>query len=103
MSTKQPKNPDAQTPGGNRPVKVFRLRGVKVSVFENHAAGSGQPTAFYKTAVQRIYKDGEEWKTTTSLGRDDLPVVRLLLQRAWEFILETEAGGTREEPEQPTD
>jgi hypothetical protein len=102
MSAKQVNNSDTRPASGNKPVKVFCLRSVKVSVFENRVAGD-QPTAFYKTAVQRIYKDGEEWKTTTSLGRDDLPVVRLLLQRAWEFILETEAGGTREEPEHPTD
>ena len=62
--------------------------GVKVAVFENKS----EQGAFYKTSLQKIYREGEEWKTTTSLGRDDLPVARLLLQRAWEFILETEAA-----------
>ena len=73
---------------GSRPVRTFRLRGVKVAVFENKS----EQGAFYKTSLQKIYREGEEWKTTTSLGRDDLPVARLLLQRAWEFILETEAA-----------
>lgn len=68
----------------NRPVKVFRLRGVKVSVFENRA----QDSVFHKLTLQKIYREGEEWKTTTSLGRDDVPIARLLLQRAWEFILD---------------
>ncbi len=77
----------------NKPVRTFRLRGVKVAVFENKA----EQGAYYKTALQKIYRDGEEWKTTTSLGRDDLPVARLLLGRAWEFILETEAASRANE------
>ncbi|GEM_PF-5566109 len=71
----------------NKPIRVFRLRGVKAAIFENHAAVN----VFYKVSLQKIYREGEEWKTTTSLGRDDLPIARLLLDRAWEFILETEA------------
>ncbi len=72
---------------GNKPVMTFRLRGVKVAVFEN----KGEQGAFYKTSLQRIYREGEEWKTTTSLSRDDLPVAQLLMRRAWEWILEHEA------------
>ena len=77
----------------NKPVQVYRARGVKISVFENRAGDN----VFYKTAIQRIYREGEEWKTTTSLSRDDLPIAQHLLQKAWEFILETEAR--RNKPE----
>lgn len=77
------------TTESNKPIRTFRLRGVKVAVFENRT----EQGAFYKTSLQRIYREGEEWKTTTSLGRDDLPVARLLLGWAWEFILEAESGG----------
>jgi hypothetical protein len=76
-----------------RPLRTFRLKGVKASVFENRT----EQGAFYKTSLQKVYRDGEEWKTTTSLGRDDLPVARLLLGRAWEFILETEASSRANE------
>lgn len=79
----------------NKPLRVFRLRGVKVAVFENKAESG----VFYKTSLQRVYKDGAAWKTTTSLSRDDLPVARLLLERAWEFILETEADHTKGDAE----
>ena len=80
----------------NKPVKVYRLRGVKVSVFENHA----QESVFHKVTLQKIYREGEEWKTSTSLGRDDLPIARLLLGHAWEYILTQEASPSREETEQ---
>ena len=75
-----------------KPVKVFRSRGVSASVFANHAKSDGRDITFHKVSLQRTYKDGDEWKTTTSFGRDDLPVARLLLDRAWEFILDAEAS-----------
>lgn len=73
----------------NKPVAVFKARCVKVAVFANPA----EKGMFYKTSVQRIYKDGEDWKTTTSLGRDDLPVAQLLLGKAFDFILQAEQNG----------
>lgn len=78
---------------GQKPVKVYRLRGVKASVFENHA----NENVFYKVSLQRIYREGEEFKTTTSFSRDDLPVAQLLLHRAWEFILDAESSRNEQE------
>src|SRR5712691_6886176 len=89
----------ASTPATNKPVKVFRLRGVKAAVFENHATSGEQVSVFHKVSLQRIYRDGDAWKTTSSLGRDDLPVARHLRGKAWEWILETEAARNREESE----
>ena len=73
----------------SKPAKVFRLRGVSASVFANKPP-KGRDVPFYKVGLQRTYMDGDEFKTTTSFSRDDLPIVNLLIQRAWEFILETE-------------
>ncbi len=72
----------------NKPIHVLRRRGVKVSIFENR---SGE-TIFHKITIQKIYReDGGAWKTTASLGRDDLPLARHLIGQAWEFILDKEA------------
>ena len=90
----------AKTTGAssNKPIRVFRLRGVKAAIFENHATGN----VFFKVALQKIYRerDLEEWRTTTSFGRDDLPIARLVLQRAWEFILATEASRANSDAEE---
>ncbi len=75
-----------------KPVKVFRSRGVSASIFANQAKSDGRDITYHKVSLQRAYKDGDEWKTTTSFGRDDLPVARLLMDRAWEFILEAESS-----------
>lgn len=80
----------------NSPVQVYRLRGLSASIFENQAKTAGRTVTFYKVALQRTYKDGDEWKTTTSFGRDDLPIARLLLDRAWQYVLDAEASRGRE-------
>ena len=84
----------AQT--STKPVKVFRSRGVSASIFANHAKSDGRDITFHKVSLQRTWKDGDEWKSTSSFGRDDLPVVRLLLDRAWEFILDAESTHSSE-------
>ena len=87
----------AQTP--TKPVKSFRLRGISASVFENTAKTKDREVTFHKVSLQRTYRDGDEWKNTTSFGRDDLPIARLLLEQAWQFILETEASRGKESDE----
>ena len=73
----------------NRPVKVFRARGVTASIFENESKAGD---TFHKVTLQRTYHDGKEFKTTDSFSRDDLPVAAKLIGDAWAFVLETEEG-----------
>ena len=82
-----------------KPVKVFRLRGISASVFANTAKSGEREITFHKVSLQRTYKDGDDWKTTTSFGRDDLPTAQLVLSRAWEFILDAEASRGKEDAE----
>lgn len=74
-----------------KPVQVYRLRGISVSVFANQTERDGRESTYHKVSIQRTYRDGDEFKSTTSLSRDDLPVASMLLSRAWEYILEAEA------------
>ena len=88
---------EQETASAQKPIKTIRLRGVSASIFANRVKVEGRDRTFHKVSVQRSYKDGDEWKQTTSFGRDDLPVVNTVLQRAWEFILDTEALRGKEE------
>jgi hypothetical protein len=38
-------------------------------------------------SVVRLYRDGDVWKESKRFGRDDLPVVRLVLDRAYTWVL----------------
>jgi hypothetical protein len=94
-NAKEPKM--AQT--SNKPVKAFRLRGVSASVFENHSKNGERSVTFHKVSLQRTYRDGDEFKTTTSFGRDDLPVCVHLMQQAWAYILDAESNRSSEDEE----
>lgn len=61
-------------------------------MFENRAKSGDRTVTFHKVSLQRTYKDGDEFKTSSSFGRDDLPVAMHVLHQAWQFILETESG-----------
>ncbi len=80
-----------------RPVAVFRSSGVSASVFKNRAKTEDRTTSFYKVSLQRSYNDGEKWKTTGSLSRNDLPIAALLLQKAWGYIVDAEDQGQHDE------
>jgi len=82
----------AKETSSNKPVKVFRLKGLSASVFQN--SSDDNKSTFFKVSLQRTYKQDDEFKTTTSLSRDDLPIAVLLLNRAWEFILDEESSGS---------
>ena len=79
--------------GPNSPVWKMALKGVHAAVFTNESENG----VFFKTTITRVYKDGEEFKTTNSYSRDDLPVVQLLSDKAYEFILDAEANQNKGE------
>ena len=82
-----------------KPLKVFRLRGISASVFENHSKNTERAATFHKVSLQRTYKDGDEFKTTTSFGRDELPICMHLMQQAWAFILDAESKRGQDDTE----
>ena len=53
----------------NKPVEEIRLGRVKAAIWEDQTE-NGPP---HYATVSRLYKDGGEWKTADSFGRDGLP------------------------------
>jgi hypothetical protein len=54
-----------------RPVHEVLLGRIKAAIWANQTENGVR----HNVTVMRIYKDGNEWKTTDSFGRDDLPLV----------------------------
>ena len=76
----------------NAPVFTMRRKGVSVSVFENHTEKDGRDITFFKTTIQRTYKDDAgEFKTTNSYSLADLFVLDILSGEAKKWILEAES------------
>lgn len=67
-----------------RPVHEVRLGRIKVAVWENET----QTGVRHNVTIQRIYKDGNEWRTSDSFGRDDLPLVAKVVDIAHTWIFE---------------
>ena len=72
----------------NKPVAKFQYRGIVASVFRNE---TDHGAAFFKVTIARIYKDGDQFKSTSSFSRDDLPLVTQIANDAWRWILENDA------------
>ena len=58
----------------NKPWKTFRSNGVSASVFQNTVKTPEGERLYPKVSLTRTYREGDEFKSTNSLGRDDLPV-----------------------------
>ncbi len=67
-----------------KPVHEVRLGRIKAAIWANESERGTR----YNVTVSRIYKDGDEWKSSESFGRDDIPLVIKALDRAHDFMLD---------------
>ena len=56
-----------------KPEKVFRIGSVTASVFVNEVKTDSGKREIRNVNLQRRYKDGDEWKSSSSFGLADLP------------------------------
>ena len=70
-----------------KPEKTFRIGSCSASVFVNDAAGGRQ---FRSVSLQRRYKQGDKWKSSTSFTLSDLPSAMAVLQLAMTHVAESE-------------
>jgi len=71
-----------------RPVHELRLGRIRAAIWEN----STQNGTRHNVTVSRLYKDGDEWKDSTSFGRDDLPLLAKVADLAHSWIFEQPAA-----------
>jgi hypothetical protein len=68
----------------DKPAHEIRLGAIKATIWRNDT-GNG---VRFNTTFTRLYRDGREWKTTNSFGRDDLLVVGKVADQAHSWICE---------------
>jgi len=60
----------------NKPVKSFKSALIELAVWENQAKDKdGKEFISTSFTIHRSYKDGDDWKTTTSFRPSDMPRV----------------------------
>ena len=86
--TQQPRQNDAKT----KPVHEVRLGRIKAAIWANETDNGVR----HNVTITRRYKDGDEWKTSTSFGREELPLVAKVadLAHTWIYQHGQEANGS---------
>lgn len=70
--------------GNHKPAHAFRIGGIDFAIWKN-VTKNGEN--WFNVTVVRTYKDGEEYKESSSFRKDDLPVVSKGLDMAYGWIL----------------
>ena len=75
-----------------KPISEVRIGRVKAAIWPNETEGRTR----HNVAFSRLYKDGDEWKSTQSFSRNDLLVLAKVADLAHSRIFEL-----RQEDEPP--
>jgi len=72
----------------NLPEIKFRAGAVTATVWKNQSKKDAEVFEYRTVSFERNYQDKEgEWQTTNSLRINDLPKARLVLQKAYEYVM----------------
>jgi hypothetical protein len=74
----------------NRPVHEIRLGRIRAAIWQNETDNG----TFYNVTISRLYKDGDDWKDSSSFGRDDLPLVAKVCDQVHTWIFEQGSSKT---------
>ena len=81
--------------GQQLPVAKFRAGQVSSALWENQVQVKGAAVTILKATVQRRYKDrNNEWKSSASFSRNEIPLAIHCLQKAFEKIIEMQSEET---------
>ena len=89
-STQQANVPD----GDNRPFHEIRHRRIRAAIWRNETAKG----PMYNVTVSRSFRQGEQWKDSSSFPFDDLMTVAKALYDAHSFISAQHATDRNERP-----
>ena len=79
----------------NKPVHEIRLGCIKAAIWANET----QVGIRHNVTVVRLYKDGDNWATSDTFGRDDLPLLAKVADMAHTWIFaETQKGLSTAKP-----
>jgi hypothetical protein len=72
-----------------KPICKFKAGQVSAALWENEIPMNGKTVTVLKASVQRRYKDKNgEWQSSTSFGRNEIPLAIYCLEKAFQTIIE---------------
>ena len=69
----------------SKPVYSVKVGAISVAVWENTTTVDDKSFTSQNITVSRAYKDKDEWKQTSSLRFQDLPLVATAIQKLMEW------------------
>ena len=78
-----------------QPIAQVRIGAIRAAIWKNE----GGDRARYNVTFQRLYKDGDQWKSSDSFGRDDLLVLAKVADLAHTRIFEMQEEAREEDRE----
>ena len=84
-------NPQTSPTHSNAPVHQVQLGTIRAAIWKNDTEAGVR----YNVTVERIYRDKDQWKSTSSFGRDDLLLLAKVVDQAHTWIF------TQPKPEKP--
>jgi hypothetical protein len=85
---------------GKKPIKEFKAGTVRAAIWKEDREDSGRQTIRFSVKIEKRYFDeaSKEWRNTDYFFANDLPRLRLVAERAFEFIVlgESKDGGDAE-------
>ncbi len=77
-----------------KPVHEVRFGRIRAAIWENET----QNGLLYNVTVSRSYRDGDQWKDSTSFSRDDLPLVAKVADLCHTWIFQHKPDENGNEP-----
>ena len=72
----------------SKPEKRFKCGSCEAAIFENEINRNGKAMKLKKAVIQKRYKTADdEWKSTYSLDKNDIPKMILALSKAYEYLM----------------
>lgn len=65
-----------------KPAHEIRLGRIRATIWANET----DQDVWFNVTITRLYNDGESWKDTTNLRRDDLPIAAKACDMAYAWI-----------------
>ncbi len=71
-----------------RPVMQFRAGGIRAAIWRNEIEQDGRTVVRHSVRIDKRYFDAQrdEWKDSDYLFVNDLPRVRLVVEKAFEYV-----------------
>ena len=82
----------------NTPTKVFRCGAVQAAIWTDHRVIHDAVVKIHSIRITKNYRQGDEWKSTTTFTTEDLPKVAVVATEAYKFL-----QLRSEEPADPVD